>query len=276
MTEETSVLVFGMDERASAIARKLHLDGYAVALHQPSPPTIIRRRMAFADAWYEGSVTFEGVEARRSDKTKDFLAGLRSGQFIPILWHNFDEVTERWPWDVLVDALPASGRARPPLKNLADLSIGVGPGFVAGETCDIVIDTRAGDPGAILRSGSIAEPELPRDDPYADGTLVYSPEGGLFQVSRFIGETVNPGDVLGFVGTTAVEAPASGRLRGLARDGAALAKGAAVAEVAASSSAEVVGICKRDRLIARSVAFVIEMERAGWAPVSLESLFLKP
>ncbi len=207
MTEETSVLVFGMDERASAIARKLHLDGYAVALHQPSPPTIIRRRMAFADAWYEGSVTFEGVEARRSDKTKDFLAGLRSGQFIPILWHNFDEVTERWPWDVLVDALPASGRARPPLKNLADLSIGVGPGFVAGETCDIVIDTRAGDPGAVLRSGSIAEPELPRDDPYADGTLVYSPEGGLFQVSRFIGETVNPGDVLGLCGNDRGRSP---------------------------------------------------------------------
>ncbi len=276
MTEETSVLVFGMDELASAVARKLHLDGLAVAIHQPAPPTTIRRRMAFADAWYEGSATFEGVEARRSDKAKDFLAGLRSGQFIPILWHSFDEVTERWPWDVLVDALPPSGRARRPLKNLADLSIGVGPGFIAGETCDIVIDSRAGDPGAVLRAGSIGEPQLPRDDPFADGTLVPSPEGGLFQVSRFIGERVNPGDVLGCVGATAIEATAAGRLRGLARDGAALAKGAAVADIAASPSAEVVGICQRDRLIARSIAFVIEMERSGWAPISLESLFLKP
>ncbi len=276
MTEETSVLVFGMDELASAIARKLHLDGHAVALHQPSPPTTIRRRMAFADAWYEGSATFEGVEARRSDKAKDFLAGLRSGQFIPILWHSFDEVTERWPWDVLVDALPPNGRARRPLKNLADLSIGVGPGFVAEDTCDIVIDTRANDPGAVLRVGGIDEPQLPRDDPFSDGTLVPAPEGGLFQVSRFIGERVNPGDVLGFVGSTAIEAPTGGRLRGLARDGAALTKGAPVAEIAVSPSAEVVGICKRDRLIARSVAFVIEMERSGWAPISLESLFLKP
>lgn len=276
MTEETSVLVFGMDELASAIARKLHLDGHAVALHQPSPPTVIRRRMAFADAWYEGSATFEGVEARRSDKAKDFLAGLRSGQFIPILWHNFDEVTERWPWDVLVDARPAGGRARQALKNLADLSIGVGPGFIAGETCDIVIDTRAGDPGAVLRTGAIDEPVMPRDDPFADGTLVYAPEGGLFQVSRFIGETVNEGDVLGFAGATSITAPATGRLRGLARDGAALGKGAPVAEIAASPTADVVGICKRDRLVARSVAFVIEMERAGWTPISLESLFLKP
>lgn len=276
MTEETSVLVFGMDELASAIARKLHLDGHAVALHQPSPPTTIRRRMAFADAWYEGSATFEGVEARRSDKTKDFLSGLRSGQFIPILWHNFDEVTERWPWDVLVDARPATGRARHPLKNLADLAIGVGTGFIAGESCDIVIDTRAPDPGAVLRQGGIETPQLPRDDPFADGTLVYAPEGGLLQVSRFIGETVKQGDVLGVIGSIAIEAPAAGRLRGLARDGAALTKGAPFAEIARSPSADVVGICQRDRLIARSVAFVIEMERAGWTPISLESLFLKP
>jgi xanthine dehydrogenase accessory factor len=276
MTEETSVLVFGMDELASAIARKLHLDGHAVAIHQPSPPTAIRRRMAFADAWYEGSATFEGVEARRSDKAKDFLAGLRSGQFIPILWHNFDEVTERWPWDVLVDATPHNGRARHSLKPLADLSIGIGAGFIAGETCDIVIDTRAGDPGAILRSGSIGDSEFPRDDPFADGTLVPTAEGGLFQVSRFIGEKVNAGDILGSVGSTAITAPTTGRLRGLARDGASLGKGSPVAEIAASASADVVGICKRDRLIARSVAFVIEMERAGWTPISLESLFLKP
>jgi xanthine dehydrogenase accessory factor len=258
MAEETSVLVFGMDELASAIARKLHLDGHAVAMHQPSPPTIIRRRMAFADAWYEGSATFEGVEARRSDKAKDFLAGLRSGQFIPILW------------------TPANGRARHPLKSLADLTIGVGPGFVAGETCDIVVDTRAADPGAVLRSGEIGEVQMPRDDPFADGTLVPTQEGGLFQVSRFIGERVEPGDVLGYVGSTAIKAPTGGRLRGLARDGASLGKGAPAAEIAASPSADVVGICKRDRLIARSVAFVIEMERSGWAPISLESLFLKP
>lgn len=276
MTEETSVLVFGMDELASAIARKLHLDGHCVALHQPTPPTTIRRRMAFSDAWYEGSATFEGVEARRSDKAKDFLSGLRGGQFIPILWHNFDEATESWPWDVIVDARPADGKPRHPLKDLADFSIGIGTGFIAGENCDVVIDTRAGDPGAVLRTGAMPEPVMPRDDPFADGTLIYAPGDGPFQVSRFIGETVNEGDVLGFSGTVPVAATVSGRLRGLARDGMATAKGTPVAEIAASATADVVGICKRDRLIARSVAFVIEMERAGWTPISLESLFLKP
>lgn len=276
MTEETSVLVLGMDELASAIARKLHLDGHGVAMNQPTPPTTIRRRMAFSDGWFEGSATFEGVEARRSEKAKDFLSGLRGGQYIPILSNNFEEAADRWPWDVIVDPRPADDKPRQSLKNLADLSIGVGSGFIAGENCDIVIDTRANDPGAVLRSGAIPEPAMPRDDPFADGTLIYAPDAGAFQVTRFIGETVNEDDVLGYACTLPIVATVSGRLRGLARDGVALAKGTPVAEIAASATADVVGICKRDRLIARSVAFVIEMERAGWTPISLESLFLKP
>ena len=38
MSDETSILVLGMDELASAVARKLHLAGHAVAIHQPTPP----------------------------------------------------------------------------------------------------------------------------------------------------------------------------------------------------------------------------------------------
>ncbi len=272
---ETSVLVLGLDEQASAIARKLHLDGHAVALHQPSAPTTIRRRMGFADAWYDGSVTFEGVEAKRCDRRKDLLAGLRSRQFIPILPGGFNEVTARWPWDVIIDARAVDARAGQLSMELAGLTIGIGAGFIAGLTCHLVIDTRARDPGAVLRDGCMG-PALAHDDPYADGMFVRSTKDGVFHVSRFIGETVAPGDVLGFIATRAIEAPIAGRLRGLARDGAILEKDVAVAEIATSPNAEVAGISKRDRLVARSVAFVIEVERGGWEPISLESLFSKP
>lgn len=275
MSDETSVLVFGIDELASAIAHKLHLDGHAVALHQPAPPTTIRRRMAFSDGWHDGSITFEGVEARRCDQSKHLLAGLGSGQFIPILADPLEDVMARWPWDVIVD-VGAATRARDCVKDLAELTIGVGAGFIAHESCHLVIDTRGRDPGAILRHGSVDSFEPQRDDPFADACLVLSEKGGPFHVSRFIGETVNPGDLLGFAGTRALEAPVAGRLRGLARDGAVLESGDAAADIATSPRAEVVGMCKRDRLVARSVAFVIEMERGGWEPVSLESLISKP
>ncbi|WP_036259964.1 hypothetical protein [Methylocapsa aurea] len=272
MSEETSILVFGMDELASAVARKLHLAGHAVAIHQPTPPTTIRRRMAFADAWTDGACTFEGVEARRADKTKDFLSGLRSGMFIPVLWHPFEDVTTRWPWDVLVDARPRTDKPRQHLRELSDLTIGLGSGFVAGETCDIVIDVGSRDPGAVLRSGSIAEHGPGPDAPLDDGAMVLAPMHGRFHGSKLLGEPIEAGQILGFIGTTAVMASATGRLRGLARDGAAVGKGAPVAEVVTSPDAVFAGITKRDRLIARSVAFVVEMERAGYTPISLENL----
>jgi len=272
MSDETSVLVFGMDELASAIARKLHLAGYAVAVHQPSPPLTIRRRMSFADAWFEGSSTFEGVEARRADKTKDFLAGLRSGMFVPILWHPFEDVTTRWPWDVLVDARPFS-KSRPHLLSLAELSIGLGSGFTAGGNCDVVVDINGNDPGAVLRSGSVAARD-PRDEiSFGGGTLVHAPHHGLFNGTKLLGQPVEEGDIIGWIGTTSIVAPRAGRLRGIARDGAAVPKGAELGEIVPLSGVECVGITKRDRLIARSVAFVIEMEREGWAPISLENLF---
>ncbi len=273
MSEETSVLVFGMDELASAVARKLHLAGYAVAMHQPSPPLTIRRRMAFADAWFEGSCTFEGVEARRADKTKDFLAGLRSGMFVPILWHPFEDVTTRWPWDVLVDARPKSSKPRPHLKSLAELSIGLGSGFTAEGNCDIVVDISGNDPGAVLRSGAVPARDAIDETSFGGGTLIHAPHHGLFNGSKLLGEPVEEGDIIGWIGTTSISAPRAGRLRGIARDGIAVPKGAELGEIVPMLGVECVGITKRDRLIARSVAFVIEMEREGWAPISLENLF---
>ena len=80
--------------------------------------------MGFADAWYDGGVTFEGVEAKRCDRRKDLLAGLRSRQFIPILPGGFDEVTARWPWDVIVDAR-ATMRRRPGIATYSGAYTGV-------------------------------------------------------------------------------------------------------------------------------------------------------
>ena len=271
MSEETSVLVFGIDELASAVARKLHLAGYAVAINQSSPPDTIRRRMAFVDAWTDGTCTFEGVEARRADKSKDFLAGLRSGMFIPILWHNFEEVTDRWPWDVLVDARPLNGKSRQRVRSLAEITIGLGPGFNCGDDCDIVIDIGKRDPGAVLRSGSIPVRDPDEDAAFPDGKIVHAPHHGLFHIAKFLGDIVEEGEVVGWIGTTPIQAPGSGRLRGLARDASAVSKGAQLAEVATSTDADCAGMTKRDRLIARSVSFVIEMERAGYQPISFEN-----
>lgn len=72
MSDQTCVLVVGIAETASALARMFLLSGYAVAIHQQTPPTMLRRKMAFADAWYEGAAILGGVPARRADASSDF------------------------------------------------------------------------------------------------------------------------------------------------------------------------------------------------------------
>lgn len=270
MSDDTSILVLGMDELASAIARKLHLAGYAVAIHQPTPPRTIRRRMAFADAWTDGVYAFEGVEAQRADRTKDLLAALRGGAFIPVLRQAFEEVTARWPWDVIVDVRTTTAAAPEKLRQHSDFSIGLGRGFCAADHCDVVIDIGARDPGAVLRLGSITREERAEDARFSDGRIILAPRHGVFRGEKRICEPVKKGEIIGAVGATPIAAPISGRLRGLARDGA-VTKSTEIAEIVASPTAEIVGVARRDRLIARSVAFVIEMERAGYAPITLEN-----
>jgi xanthine dehydrogenase accessory factor len=272
MSDDTSVLVLGMDELASAIARKLHLAGYAVAIHQPTPPRTIRRRMAFADAWTDGACAFEGVEAQRADRTKDLIAALRGGAFIPVLRHPFEEVTARWPWDVIVDARERASGAPEKLRQHSDFTIGLGRGFCAAEHCDVVIDIGGRDPGAVLRQGSIVRKECAEDLRFGDGRMVVAPRHGVFHSAKRLCDPIKKGEIIGSVGATEVLAPAAGRLRGLARDGA-VARSAEIAEIVVLSTTETAGVARRDKLIARSVAFVIEMERAGHAPISLENFF---
>src|SRR5262245_16970513 len=59
-----AVLVRGVGDVGSAVAHRLFSDGYAVALHDSPRPATTRRRMAFADAVFDGAARLDGVEAR--------------------------------------------------------------------------------------------------------------------------------------------------------------------------------------------------------------------
>jgi xanthine dehydrogenase accessory factor len=149
--------------------------------------------------------------------------------------------------------------------------LGLGPGYAAGVNCDAVIETMGPDPGAILRCASApARRQAPADDG-SSGRGVRAPASGVFAATKLIGAVVEAGEALGAIGETLVIAPASGRIRGVVRKGQAVAKGAMIADLATTPGARVAGISKRNRLISRGVAFAVEMEAGGWAPVLFET-----
>lgn len=271
MRDPASILVVGIDETASAVARMLLLSGFSVAIHQATAPTVLRRKMAFSDAWYEGSAILESVPARRADRSADFLTGLRSRSFIPVLTQPFSEVVERWPFDVIVDAQSSSEDRHQRIKNHAELTIALGPGAIAGMDCDLVIETSGPNLGGIVKSGAARTPSSREIERAQENThLAFAPERGIFMSGKMIGEKILMGDALGRVGAKLVVAPADGRIKGLSRNNHAVIAGAIVAEVATQPSVQVSGCGKTNQLIARGVVYAIEASFSDWTPVSFD------
>ncbi|WP_442756544.1 hypothetical protein ACNHKD_08020 [Methylocystis sp. JAN1] len=269
MSEDLSVLVCGIGEEASAAARTLFAEGYAVALYRSTAPLILRRRMCYADAWYDGCAQLDGIEARRADVNAEFMLGFQTREFIPLLRGSLDEAVDRWPWHVIVIAREDKEPQPIALRDLAELSIGLGRAFTPGEDCDLAIDTEGHDPGAILSPGEKPSISRPRDVA-ADHALARATGAGLFRTHLSIGAAVEAGATLGFVDDAVLRAPTAGRIKGLARKEQAVVEGSPLVEIALDPSARVAGVSGRNKLVARGVAFAIEIENEGIEPFSFE------
>ncbi len=270
MSGDRSILVCGIGETASAVARCLHAEGYVVALYRATAPLMLRRRMNLSDAWHDGSASLDGVEARRADVNAEFQLALRTRKFIPLLRGRYSDALARWPWDAIV----AAREDREPATlspDDAELTIGLGAGFRADRDCHLVVETEGPDPGAIRRKGEATEKLTRRatDAPH----LVPAPASGLFRADLSIGAAVQPGATLGFMGDTPVLSPIAGRVLGILRKEQAVVEGAPVAELAPSHATPVAGISFANRLVSRGVSFAIEMELEGFEPFSFEDWF---
>lgn len=266
MSNELTVLVCGIGEDASAVARGLFGEGYAVALHKCASPLTLRRRMSFADAWYDGYAVLDGVEARRADVASEFMLGLQSRAFIPLLRGQLADVIERWPWHVIVAAREDKEDDVGSFLHLAEFTIGLGSSFAPGLDCDMAIATHGPDPGAILRAGDI----WPKEWPETQNSVVFAPVAGQFRADMPIGALATQDAPVGYIGETPVLAPLGGRVVGIARREQAVAEGAPIAEIAENVTARVAGVSRRSQLVARAASFAIELENEGIKPFSFE------
>jgi xanthine dehydrogenase accessory factor len=114
------------------------------------------------------------------------------------------------------------------------MTIGLGPGFVAGVHADIAIETAWGDSlGAVIESG----PTRPFEgEPRPIGgagreRYVYASKAGRFQTDRRIGDCVAAGEEVATLDGDLVVAPLAGVLRGLSARGARIGNGQKIVEV---------------------------------------------
>ena len=255
------VIIRGSGDVASAVAHRLMREGHAVVVHDVALPAAPRRGMAFADAIFDGSCTLEGIRARRVDELEALRAG--GGEVLVTTAALSDALAAVGP-DVLVDARMRKRAVPEGQRDLARLTIGLGPNFVAGETTDLAIETQWGDDlGTVVGHGPTqALGGEPRSfEGHARDRFVYAPAAGVMRTSAQIAQRVSAGEVVATIGAAQLRAPLDGILRGLVHDGVPVALRAKVVEVDPRGDlTKVFGIGPRPRRIAEGV---LEAIRAG-------------
>ena len=174
----------------------------------------------------------EGIRARRVDDVSAARAALADGA-IPVLVDPETRCLAGLAPAVLVDAVMAKVNTgtRP---TDAPLVVALGPGFIAGVDCHVVIETNRGHYlGRALYAGS-AEPDTREPGLVGGKTMqrvLRAPLDGIVEGRAVIGERVEEGQIVATVADSPVIAHTSGVLRGLVRSGIRVAAGLKIGDV---------------------------------------------
>jgi xanthine dehydrogenase accessory factor len=221
--------------------------------------------MAFADAAFDGWAMLEGVEASRVPDLRRLTKTLASREAIPVYVRPIAPLLKIIQPDVVVDARMRKHADPEVQRGLAPLTLGLGPGLVAGQHADVVVETSWERLGAVITEGeSLPLAGEPRAlGGHARDRYIYAPFDEIFRTKFRIGDLVFEGQEIAEIDSSALTAPLDGVLRGLTRDNVAVTFRTKVIEVdPRGPGAEVQGIGQRPRRIAKSVLSAIrEWER---------------
>jgi xanthine dehydrogenase accessory factor len=223
--------------------------------------------MAFSDAAFDGDASLDGVNAQRMDHLPDLAAALRAHALIPVLCGDLPDLLAAIEPGVLIDARMRK-RSRPEAQiDLAPLTIGLGPNFVAGQTTHLAVETGFGeDFGRVYEQGSTRplEGEPPPVLGHGRERFTYAPHDGLFRTDLDIRAAVRAGDEIARIDDTLLTATLDGVLRGLTHDGVPVVAGTRVIEIdPRGDPAQIGGIGPRQRRVAEIVLAAIEERASG-------------
>ncbi len=264
------IIVRGGGDLATGTIHRLWSAGLPVLVLETEYPAAIRRQVSVCEAVYEGKVQIEAMTAVRIEKIEDAEEVICRGE-VPVLVDPDGQSIRAWQPEVVVDGILAKknlGTSR----DMAPLTIALGPGFTAGNDgdVDVVIETKRGhNLGRVIRQGSaIPNTGIPGViGGYAAERVIHSPAEGVLKNVRHIGDVVEQGEVIAWIcqengQETEVSATIPGIIRGLIRDGYPVTRGFKIADIDPRRE-ELVNcftISDKARCIAGSVLEVI----VGW------------
>ena len=235
----TLIVLRGGGDLGSGVAHRLRRAGYSIAILEIEQPTVIRRRVAFASAVYDGEIMVEGVRALRVPDAPTAHWAV-SQEMIAVLVDPHGRLLPALRPAAVVDARLAKRNLDTRLSD-AKVVIGMGPGFVAGADVRAVIETQRGhDLGRVIYAGSAlpdsGTPGLVGGED--EKRVLRAPVDGVFRAVREIGAPLKNGDVVGYVADAPVLTYIDGVLRGVLHDGLAVPARLKVGDVDPRGDAE--------------------------------------
>ena len=226
------VVIRGSGDIATGIAVRLHHCGYKVIMTDITLPTMIRCTVSFGQCLYGEPSTVEGITATKAE-TLEEVTSILAKQQIPVIIDADLSLTKALNANYLVDAILAKSNLGTN-KNMAPITIALGPGFEAGKDCHAVIETSRGHYlGRVIYTGcTLPNSGIPGNIAgYTYERVVRSPCAGKVQRFSDIGDIVKQGDMIAEVDSSPVYAPLSGMVRGLINDGLSVENDFKIADI---------------------------------------------
>ena len=221
VSDRFTILVRGGGDIATGSIYRLYKAGFSIVVLEIESPRVVRRQVAAAQCVFVGQHLVEGVCFQKTDivNINDLDPGV-----IPVVvdpsGHSISEVNP----NVVIDARMLK-RNIDTTNQLADLVVGLGPGFIVGDHCDVVVETQRGHKLGRVYSqegvGAIPDTRVPEEvNGYRNERVLRAPCAGIMQSQNTeIGDIVSKGQIIALVGLEEVRAPFAGVLRGLIQDG---------------------------------------------------------
>ncbi len=222
----------GGGDLATGTIHRLFRCGFPVCILETEAPSAIRRKAAFSEAVFHETATVEGVTARRISSKEQVFSALAQGE-IPLLVDSAGKSIPALSPYAVIDAILAK-RNLGTTHALAPITIALGPGFNAPDEVDAVVETMRGHHlGRVIFHGSAMPntgvPGLING--FGKERVMHSPAEGMVRLQAQIGDLVEKGQVLAFIGDVPLAASLSGVLRGILPEGYLAHKGLKAADI---------------------------------------------
>jgi len=220
---------------ASGVALRLIHAGLRIVMTELPQPMAVRRTVSFAEAIYSGEIGIESITGHAVKDPSDTLRILNilGKQQVPVLVDPLCSSAQALHPSVIVDARMTK-QPPEPIGYAPQLYIGLGPGFSAGENCQVVVETRRGHTlGRVYWRGG-SEPDTGQPDPVQGRQaerVLRAPADGEFIAHTRIGEHIQSGTLIAEVAGQPIHAAFDGILRGLLHPGLTVTRGVKIGDL---------------------------------------------